>query len=415
MSLSPHTKDSPIEIELAAPPRWTYAPGDTIIGSVIRWEPIATPEATVKVSFKGRVKTKLHVPTSAGQRSATYRDSRSLIGCLQGQIYHGPLHLPEGQETPLSWPFELDIPRRPVTNVRERDFPDKYFGLLDRDILSQQILPPSFFWINFDLSMEFKCLVEYHLEAEIRYLHGGRFTTFTSTVAINVRHPPASTVLRNPEIRKIQRKRELRSHRLIPDMEHQDLTFKQKTKRRFSLVSDPHFGYNVHFDVPTVIQLNSQSPIPVTFNISPEPNSTSVEILDIPRTVRLDWVKAVVHSMTRIKTQGFRDHCGTHSIDHNLRFEEFFKNLDAPIMFPVQYGNQPVSLGEMFHVFIESNAINILGQRRSLVGTIFPDFITYNMAHTHSISWELSLTVAGETQTVKMDTRLKILPEYSNI
>ena len=84
-------------------------------------------------------------------------------------------------------------------------------------------------------------------------------------------------------------------------------------------------------------------------------------------------------------------------------------------MFPVQHGAQPISLGDMLYIVVESNAINILGQRKSLWYTIFPDFITINMTHSHSISWELSLTLAGETQTVKMGTRLKILPEYSEV
>ncbi|PLN80191.1 hypothetical protein BDW42DRAFT_194624 [Aspergillus taichungensis] len=415
MSPSSQAKGSSIEIELAAPPSWTYAPGDTIIGSVIRREPIATPEATVKVSFRGRVKTKLHVPSSGSHRTATYRDKRYLVGCVQDRVFHGPLHLPAGQETPLSWPFVLDIPPRPVTNVKDEHLPADRFDLLDKDILSQQILPPSFSLIYIGMNNEFKCLVEYHVEAEIRYIHGRSYKWFASTVPVRVRHPPTSTVLRNPMIQKIQRPREFESHRLVPDMEHHDLTFKEKTKRLFNLASDPHFCYNVHINVPTVVQLNSRSPIPLTFNISPELKRTSVEIRDIPRTLRLDWVKAVVKSTTRIKVQGYRPHYGMRSTDHDLRFDEIFKNLETPIVFPVEHGNQPINLGEMLCPVIESNAIRILGQRKTLITPIYPDFITFNMAHTHKISWELSLSVAGETQIMTIETRLKILPEYAEV
>lgn len=43
-----------LKFDLAAPSGWEQAPGDTIIGNLMRKNPLVTPECTVRVWFAGK-------------------------------------------------------------------------------------------------------------------------------------------------------------------------------------------------------------------------------------------------------------------------------------------------------------------------------------------------------------------------
>ncbi|PKY00242.1 hypothetical protein P168DRAFT_307579 [Aspergillus campestris IBT 28561] len=142
---------------------------------------------------------------------------------------------------------------------------------------------------------------------------------------------------------------------------------------------------------PAETQVNSPSPIPLTLNIAPEPDQTSVETWDIPRTVRLDRIRLVVHSTTKISPpwdslSGV--HHDAHSIKQDLQLQDIFRVLETPI-----------AIGEMLHLVLLPDYVNVMGRRN-----IFS-------AHSHSMSWELSLTVVGNAQTVDVSTAVELLPE----
>jgi hypothetical protein len=101
-----------LKFDLAAPEGWTYAPGDTIIGNLVRKTPIVTPEAVITLSFTGRMKVK--IVKSAGNSRHVSRDSWQLLN-VESVIFKGPLHLAteDGDlfaKSPLTWPISCGSP-----------------------------------------------------------------------------------------------------------------------------------------------------------------------------------------------------------------------------------------------------------------------------------------------------------------
>lgn len=54
----PHYSDD-LSVSLAAPPNWTFAPGDTIIGNIVRKTHLVSPDASLKLSLKGHTATRI--------------------------------------------------------------------------------------------------------------------------------------------------------------------------------------------------------------------------------------------------------------------------------------------------------------------------------------------------------------------
>ena len=62
------------KFDLAAPSHWAYAPGDVIIGHLMRKLPIVTPKATITLSLIGQVKAKITYHDELNDNVYTYRD-----------------------------------------------------------------------------------------------------------------------------------------------------------------------------------------------------------------------------------------------------------------------------------------------------------------------------------------------------
>lgn len=43
------------------PPGWSYAAGNSIIGELVRYVTVVSPEALVTISLMGRIKTKIKI------------------------------------------------------------------------------------------------------------------------------------------------------------------------------------------------------------------------------------------------------------------------------------------------------------------------------------------------------------------
>jgi hypothetical protein len=135
-----------LQIDVASPPSWTFIAGDTVIGTVISRSAIVTPEATVTITLFGRVKTKITVRKSTGNGSRTehYRGRWLLVGSETRQVLHqGPVHLATGSSEPLSWPFSIKIPTRPIDSLARQSAGAKSFLPLNN--IADHLLPGTFY------------------------------------------------------------------------------------------------------------------------------------------------------------------------------------------------------------------------------------------------------------------------------
>lgn len=214
-----HATGSPaFKFDLAAPPGWAYAPGDTIIGNLVRNLPIVTPNASISLSFIGRVKVKITVKRGNNSRSV-YRDNWQLVGFNETVIFKGPLHLAEGNDTSLSWPISVQIPYEPMESCRQNHSQKCSFIPLNADHPNHHVLPGSFYsessgWSNTS-SSEF---VEYYLQARLKYDFRQSDELYEAICPITLRHPIAETsgipvMLKQPRV--------VSTHRLLQEWKMQ--------------------------------------------------------------------------------------------------------------------------------------------------------------------------------------------------
>lgn len=88
------TGSDALTFDVAEPPNWSYAPGDTIIGNLVRKEEIVSPDATVKLGLVGRAVTEITEPSDR-RITRQYTGACSYLGVEQDVVFKGPLHLPE--------------------------------------------------------------------------------------------------------------------------------------------------------------------------------------------------------------------------------------------------------------------------------------------------------------------------------
>lgn len=415
MPLTEKITDAGIQIELAVPPDWTFNAGNMVIGNVVRRAPIVAPEATVTLALFGRVKTKISVTRNQQHKTSHYRGRWHLLAPKHEIIFRGPLHLPKDRSpgTRLTWPFSITIPTHPEASVLSDHFSDESFLPLDKQGIAQTPLPGTFFSNSHGFRTSSEGFVEYYLEAYLQYTHGGKPWTIKAISPLTIRHPIVGDGFLGFDPRRLVFTRKVQSQRLVPGMEHAELSFKQHAKKFFGSSTVPEFHYNVEMMSPRVIQLDNPSPIPFIISIIPQQHKTSAEIKDVSQTFRLNWVSMVIRSKTDVLAPsnfGHRSHNDTHSCDHNLlKLENLFRVLKKPVMISTGKGNGPVDIGGLLQLVLRPSGLSARNQHLGTVPTIHPDFVTYNIKHSHSLKWEVSLTVAEETQKFQMGAPLNIL------
>ncbi|KAJ5594754.1 uncharacterized protein N7459_000962 [Penicillium hispanicum] len=399
------------KFDLAAPPNWAFAPGDTIIGNLMRHMPIVTPEATISVSLTGRVKSK--IVKSSGQQKHVYRDDWRLLRPQQTLVFKGPLHLAQGSNEPLSWPFSVTIPTEQAESCRAGHKKNASFLPLDRDHPHLHILPGTFFSENMGFGPSAYCLVEYFLTAQLRYITGGDHKYLDAVLPITLRHAADPTDRRHM-LRTQHCVQKIQSQRLLPGMEFADLSFKQHAQKLFHSSKVPEFHYELRFTLPEVIQLDDSAPIPVQLEVVPLLDRTSVCLKETAQTIHVNWVQAIIKQRTSVLAPSNlwdSSHSASYSESRNLNLQAAFTSLASPLDITTGKGNEPVRLGDMFQLVLRSGGLVSGNRFLNRAARIYPDLVTYSIRHSHEQRWRVSLTVAGETHVHEFNNPLKIIAE----
>lgn len=397
------------KFDLAAPPNWDFAPGDTIIGNLVRHIPIVTPEAVVSISLVGRAKSK--IVKSNGQSRQVYRDDWRLLNTRSTVIFKGPLHLAEGSDEPLSWDFAVPIPTTQSESCRAGHKSNTSFISLNRDHPNLHILPGTFSSAHRGFGHTTNCFVEYFLKAQLRYTSNGGSKSLEAVLPIQLRHTVQPTNRRHM-LRTVTHLQKVQSQRLLPGMESAELSFKQHAQKFFHSSKVPEFYYELRFTVPEVIQLNDPVPIPIQLEAVPLLDRTSVSLKDAPQKIRVDWIQMTVKEHTHVSaplTLWNRAYHNDYSESRNLSLQAAFNSLESPLDIDTGKGNEPIHIGNMFQLVLRPNGL-VSGERYlAHTSRISPDFITYNINHTHGQKWKVSLTVAGENHVHEFSNPLRII------
>lgn len=398
-----------LKFDVAAPAGWCYAAGDTIIGNLVRHTPIVSPEATITLSLVGRIKTKI-TESKTNNRHTHYRSEARLVRSDQTIISGQPLHLPEGSGAPLSWQFAVNIPTEPLQSTRQVFTPSTSFVPLDRDHPAHHTLPGSFISFRDGLAVSSSCFVEYYLKALLRYTYKGSSKLVEAIWPFQINHPVEGTDLLS-QLNCLSFNQQIQSQRLLPGMQHADLTFKQKTQKLFGSSKVPKFVFNMNIRHPAAIQLNHREPIPIILEIRPRPELTSPSVED--QSIVINWVRMCLHQCTSVLAPSnfLNDHAhdDNHHYSGNLNLEAAFQGLESPlVMSTAEKGEKRVNIGEMFQLALHPGGFSSGSQLLTAISPI-PDFTTYSIQHTNAVEWKVSYSVAGETGTFKASSAIRII------
>ncbi|CAL5872516.1 uncharacterized protein PFLUO_LOCUS6780 [Penicillium psychrofluorescens] len=355
------------KFDLAAPEGWTYAPGDTIIGNLLRQSPIVTPEAVIALSFTGRVKVK--VIHAAGNLRKIRRDSWQFLN-FESVIFKGSLNLEnEGDlfaKSPLTWPISVDIPYKP------------------KPIEAIQLTT--------------SCQDPFILETMFMVLR--RLVTLSTTSELNFDMSSVGmSILMKPFVQFLR----VTSQRLLPGMEDAELSVKQRAQKFFYSSKLPSFNCTVHLTVPAAIQLGSPNPIALQLEVVPDREGTSDSIKDVTQRIRVMEIQAILISKTHcLASTKLLDSPRAHDYEQqtNLNLQRAFTELESPLIITTGKGNEPVQIGNMFQLTLDPKGLRTENRRLNPywkgLSQVYPDFTTYNIQHSHTIEWKISLNIAGE-------------------
>lgn len=192
-------------------------------------------------------------------------------------------------------------------------------------------------------------------------------------------------------------------------MEDTELSLGQKTRKLLHSSKVPEFWYEIDMAIPTAIQLKNTEPFQLGFSFLHRDDKTSVSIKNHPQKIQVNWVKLRLHCITAVmapshmRSNYAQKDQQTNEID--LHLEKVFDELESPLVIhSTGKRNKPINLGNTFLLNLRSDGL-YTGDRRLVrwpsINSIFPDFTTYGIKHTHALEPAANLTIAGEEQTVK--------------
>ncbi|KAJ5094533.1 hypothetical protein N7456_010394 [Penicillium angulare] len=394
------------KFDLAAPPDWSFTAGDTIIGNLVRKTPIVTPEATITISLRGSAQIEyFHKST----KNPTYHDYWNLLDPAQQVLYKGPMHLAEGGDDTLSWPFSVDIPLSPIQSCTEGHQPDASFLPLEKGHREYQVLPGTFFAA--DTASNTRGFVEYFLIAHLNYKSKGRPESFRSIHRVNVRNPPEVASNRHMT-NTLYQSNIIQSYRLLPRMENMSLSLTQKMQRFWNPSIVPKCQYTVSLAIPTVIQLNDSDPIPVQLEIKKRPENTSVNLHDTPTKFQVESVEMFIRSRTALSIPKKISKSSEPTVYWNetdLNLGQAFKDLEDPLCIMTTIETDAVHIGKIFQLVLRPTGLFSEDRRLSEdTQDITPDFTTYCIKINHVQRWEVNLNIAGESHKHVFWSDLKI-------
>ncbi|KAF5687150.1 hypothetical protein FDENT_5474 [Fusarium denticulatum] len=382
----------------------SYSPGDTIIGYVYRKSPVVSPDSSVAIFLCGRTKSKIVVHRANTNNTTSYRGRFNLIpesACSQ-KIFQGPLHIESGGDE-QTWPFAITLPKHVDPRYLQGGGQDESFIPLGA---TDHVLPSTYTLRALGNTEGF---VEYFLKATLRVTRKGHIDMTEAVFPFNVINLSPDPPIADFELKGSRNRQTISSYHLVPGMEDVKLSFSQKMKQSFSTSSVPEFVYNLLVDVPSVIQLENPTPIPFKLRVVPDLNGTSEIIREVPQKVKLSSVSMRVASSTEVICEGtLYPHTKEKREEIDLCVESAINRIQDDIYIPCTDEGAPLDIGAILGLRLEQPRPGS-PHRPSSLPKLNPTFTTYNIRHSHRLTWKVIGEVAGERFSALGAVPLKIL------
>ena len=418
-----------LNIELAVPPGWSFAPGDTIVGNVVRRSHLVTPHASLKLSLCGQTKSKTMDQYQDNHHD--YKAKWTMFDAQWDQLFRGPLHVPGTDRREDDWtvPFSVEIPTRPSERLVKRHVQAESYLPLDRDSVALQTLPGTFASHADGLYAFPYGSIEYLLEAVLTYGYGGSTITKRATRRIVLCHTSIEPPLTFYDFQRQTNTFTVQSQRLIPGMQDARLSFGQKTQKFFESSKVPKFSCAVDIEVPKKVQLDSELVIPFTIRITSLPNRTSESIRDTLQTIQIHSIKLTLKAITDVRAPGEWSSNHVHS-DAVTKTNQSISLLDPPntpvvVSVPVKgdkggkddCGSESIDIGSLLELCLRSDGLHKGSPPflRTRARFVYPDFVSYLIKHANRLYWDVSLSIAGESKKISSNGPFKVLSEYSRL
>lgn len=389
-----------LKVEPAAPNGWTFAAGDTIIGTVVRRSPLITPAASLKLFFRGNIKVvmdddpRYNPPTTSSPATQFGRCAvdKPIILAKEGLLFEGPLHIQHDDE-PKSWPFQFQIPLAPDIATKTKT---KLTPL--HDALCRGPLPGSFLSAGRGHT---SCWIEYYLDAQLHYTHGGGTKTCKSTYLIRIR-PPLGPEFGGFGSQTTKFQKSIQSYHLIPGLEERDFSFKQKKRQFFNSSKIPRFDYIVELTIPKTIPLDNPAPLPLEVRACTLPSICTIPKDKVPK-IWLTGIKASLKSKTAVAIDGGDpDFSWGYQVDEeDLGLQKVlsdFPSGEFQLEIPVGERSQPLDFGQIFQLSLYSRGLKSGEKHLNRTKEIKPDFDAKYIKHSHILVIDITVTVAKRTE-----------------
>ncbi|CAL5875197.1 uncharacterized protein PFLUO_LOCUS9501 [Penicillium psychrofluorescens] len=401
----------------------SYSPGDIVSGCIHRSIPTISTSAEATISLHGQSESK--VSQSAGYTRKVFVNRCRFFSprqTTQSLYSDQPLDI-QSDSSGASWPFAITIPEYldpqaiATSDIKQK----RSFLELSSDAVAAQAIPSSFQAGNKTIGG----FVEYYLQAKFQFVtqrkafFSRQYTTecHEAIMPLRVEYFSPGPPMMDFPLKRYTTSKQISSQRLIPGMEDTKLSLSQKTQQFLGSSKVPRLMLKFHFDVPTVLQLDNENPVPLNVGLEPIWNSTSDIIREVPQNFTIEYLVVRIKPTTELPMKTERFTVARKAID--VIAEDTVASLDAKIQVPlvvaVDTNKNPetVDIGKIVNFTLSRAAIRKIATQRH--GTkLYPSFTTYNISHQYQLSWELHGVMAGEKIKLDGTHYVKLLPPSSS-
>lgn len=376
----------------------TFAPGDTIHGTINRTTPIAAPGALVTITLHGRSYSRITCSSGSHHDKTTYQASFNFFNPASTTqiLLNSPLHVENGDHA--AWPFSITIP--PTVDMgalRSSCSPQASYeriGDPDRE------LPGSFTFSYKNPLSSFEGYVEYYVEATLQVFSEKPVKAQTATFPLFLRTPSAEPPITDFMLRaqrfdrRNRRPYKFMSHQLVSGLEHIGPSLLQEAQRLFHWKSVPTLGVEFQVTTPRVIQLEHPTHMQFYIRAVPAWERTSGIVQYVPQLIRLDSVTLEIVARTGILYM--RSYQPRHAyVRHNIPLSGYTNAEGQECYLPFFPDDPLLDVGELTNLRVGYNGS--IGGDSTGTCRLWPAFTAFGIRHgRHTLHWCIRVSLFGE-------------------
>jgi hypothetical protein len=387
--------------------RSRFSPGDVVIGKIYRTAPTVAPDARLTIKLRGRSEASVIMA-----RGMTHRDYFGQFNLIDSQATtqvlqaDKPLHI-ESTSEGTSWPFAITIPTMidhdsltgPRICLRSSFLP------LSPDGVATEPLPSAFRSRGFRSGIG--AFVEYVLEAELELRERGKTKTSRAALPLQVQQFLTEPPITDFGLKRHSYNRRIISQRLVPGLKDSGLSFTQMAQQLIGSSKLPNFVFKVHVELPTILQVENTNYMPLRIGIEPVWNHTSEIIHDVPQKIRLESLVMRLKPVIKVEC-GELKACDSQEIELIAAGAVRASGEDVYMSWGT-LGTGDSKVGPEVE-FIDVGGLLDFRLGRYSLGKLYPSFTTYNIKHTHQLSWEIRGIFDDEKIKMAASHDVKVLP-----